>query len=110
MADQTFAEWCVVEMLGHRRTGGHVTEQEVAGAKFLRIDIPATPGYEPMTQLVNPSSIYALTPTTEELATAAARLSRPEPVSRWQLGALRSPDGDPLISGDFDEDNNGGPF
>lgn len=102
--DQTFSEWCVVELLGHRRLGAYVTEQELAGAKFLRLDVPATPGHEPMTQYVSPGSVYCLTPTTEELATAAARLSRPEPVTRWQLGAALSPDGDQLIAGDHDTD------
>lgn len=83
--------WCVVEMNGHRRTGAYVTEQEIAGAGFLRLEIPATPGHGPVTLHVNPKSIYCLTPTTQEIATKAAQLGRPDPVSRWELASISPP-------------------
>ncbi len=49
------------------------------------MDIPATPGHGPETKYINPSSVYALHPTTEAIATAAAARCRPEPISRWEL-------------------------
>lgn len=111
MTDQAIGH-CIVELLGHRRLGGYVTEQEVAGAKFLRVDIPATDGHEPMTQLVNPASVYCLTPTTEEIATKAATLARPAPVSRWELASIEAPkpQGEPDWLPDIDDATNGGPF
>jgi hypothetical protein len=33
--------WCILELMGHRKMGGYVREQEVAGAGFLRIDVPS---------------------------------------------------------------------
>ena len=84
-AESTFDEHCIVELLGHRKLAGRVREVQLAGAGFLRLDIPATPGHGPETQYIAPGSVYALHPTTEAIATAAAGNFRPQPVSRWEL-------------------------
>lgn len=62
MRDQ-FEGWAVVEMLGHRRLVGKVSQVELAGVKMLRVDIPSTPA---TFIFVNPLSLYALSPTTQE--------------------------------------------
>lgn len=85
--DHTFDQWAIVELLGHRRVAGRVRETTIGGAGFLRIDIPAGGGAGPQTQYVSPNSVYALHPTSEAIATAAADRVRPEPVSRWELPA-----------------------
>lgn len=83
--DQTvFAEWVILELMGHRRLAGFLTEQEIAGRGFLRLEIPAE---QPVTQLYNPSSVYCITPTTQAIATAVARTCRPAPVQQWELPA-----------------------
>lgn len=80
-----FREWAVIELLGHRRLGAFVTEQEVAGHGFLRLEIPGDDGGPAATQFVSPGAVYCLTPTTEAMARAVAARNRPEPVSRWEL-------------------------
>jgi hypothetical protein len=89
-----FSQWCVVELLGHRRTGGLVTEVQLAGHGFLRLDIPAVDAdglFEPArTQFVAPASVYALHPTTQVIATAAARATAP-PIRRYELFAAEKP-------------------
>jgi hypothetical protein len=32
--------WAIIELMGHRRLAGWLSEEEVAGAAFLRIDVP----------------------------------------------------------------------
>jgi hypothetical protein len=86
-AHSEFAEWCVLELMGHRRLAGYVTEQEIAGAAFLRIDVPGAEGQPDATQFYRPGVVYAITPTTEEIARAVARGNRPAPVHRWELPA-----------------------
>ena len=83
--EETFDEWVILELLGHRRVAGRVREVQLAGAGFLRLDIPATDGHGPQTQYISPGSVYAMHPTTEAIATAAAAGFRPQPVSRWEL-------------------------
>lgn len=82
-----FAQWVVLELMGHRRLAGFLTEQEIAGRGFLRLEIPAVVDQAAATQLYNPASVYCITPTTEELARAVAAGSRPAPVNRWELPA-----------------------
>jgi hypothetical protein len=82
--DKIFAEWVIIELMGHRRLAGFLTEQEIAGKGFLRLDIPGQPG---ATQLYNPTAVYAITPTTEDIARAVAATSQPAPVQRWELPA-----------------------
>jgi hypothetical protein len=82
--------WCVLELMGHRRLGGRVTEDLIAGAKVLRIDIPDGDGMT--TQFYGGGALYAMTPTSEEAARAvAAAVGRPEPVHRWELPAPAAP-------------------
>lgn len=80
--DQIFAEWVILELMGHRRLAGFLSEQEIAGKGFLRLEIPGQPG---ATQLYNPTSVYCITPTTEAIARAVATTSQPAPVQRWEL-------------------------
>jgi len=83
-----FEGWCVLELMGHRRLGGYVREQQIAGAGFLRIDVPGDAEPEVIaTQFYPPSSVYCITPTTEVMARAVAKGNRPEPVHRWELSA-----------------------
>ncbi|KLL11564.1 hypothetical protein [Protofrankia coriariae] len=82
---ETFNEWAILELFGHIRRAGRVREQEIAGQGFLRLDIPDGDSW--ITQLISPKAIYALTPTTEELARAAATRWQPEPVHPWELPA-----------------------
>lgn len=94
-----FDEWAILELMGHRRIAGHVVEVQVAGAGMLRVDIPAADASPAVTQYVSPASVYAIHPTTEEIATAAARSWRPKPVSRFELEPART------VNGTTDDDD-----
>lgn len=61
-ADQTFDEWCVAELLGHRRVAGRVREVQLAGHGFLRLDEPGADGQPGRTQFIAPGSVYVLHP------------------------------------------------
>lgn len=81
---EAFDQWCVVELFGHQRPAGRV-RPALFPAGHVRLDIPATNGHDAMTQILNPSSVYRMTPTTEQIATAVAANCRPAPVQRWEL-------------------------
>lgn len=84
-----FEGWAILELMGHRRLAGYVREQNVAGAGFIRIDVPGD-GADVATQLYAPGALYCLTPTTEDIARRFARSCQPEPVTRWELPPARS--------------------
>lgn len=83
-ATETFEQWAIVELMGHVRVAGRVTEEEHFGAKLGRIDIPThDDGFT--TQFFGGSSVYRLTPTTEEIARKVALHSQPAPVYHFEL-------------------------
>lgn len=81
---ETFAGWAILELMGHRRLAGYVSEQQVAGAAFVRIDVPAPDGAD-ATQFYSPSSVYCITPCVEQLARDVAATAQPRPVNEWDL-------------------------
>ena len=104
---ESFQEWAIVDLLGHVRMAGLVSEEEHFGTKMGRIDIPNVQGGF-TTQYFSGSAVYRLTPTTEEIARAVAARSQPEPVHRWELPpalipATEMPQGDTY--GDDPRDN-----
>jgi hypothetical protein len=80
--DGDYEGWVILELMGHRRLTGYLSEQEIAGRAFLRIDIPTQP---PCTQFYGAEAVYCITPTTEEMARNAAALNRVAPIQRWEL-------------------------
>jgi len=89
MEKTIFTEWCIVEMMGHRRIAGHVTERTIAGHGFLEVRIPSEP---PLVQFIQPSSIYAMTPCTEETARSLAKTLSPEPISYFDAKRMLAVD------------------
>ena len=91
MADDkkaTFEGWCILDLLGHKRLAGMVSEATVAGATMLRVDVPESPGKSAATVYVGGAAVYSLAPTSEEIARAVAASNDPAPVQRWELPKL----------------------
>ena len=89
---EPFSEWAIVELMGHIRVAGHLTEQQVAGGHFLRLDIHKEEGPAVITQLIPPppgGPVYRITITTEAVARKIGGRSVPEPVARWELEAAK---------------------
>lgn len=89
--------WAIIEIFGHQRIAGFMTEQVIAGQGFIRVDVPELPGetsMEPIaahSKLYGPGSIYAISPVDETLARLAAQQIRHVPVSSYGLReALRN--------------------
>ncbi|MCA9265373.1 MAG: hypothetical protein KDA60_16045 [Planctomycetales bacterium] len=81
----SFESWAIVEVMGHKKYAGLVTEQVIGGASFVRVDVPETEGHAAFTKCFGAASIYCITPTTEELARGVASTLREAPVSFYDL-------------------------
>lgn len=83
--------WAIVEIFGHQRIAGLMTEQTIAGQGFVRVDVPEIEGRRgegliaAHTKLYGPAAIYAINPVDEAVATAAARSIRHAPVSTYGM-------------------------
>lgn len=90
MSKETFDQWCLVELFGHTRIAGRVTEQTVGGCSFVRVDVPAVDDQPAFTKLYGNAAIYAISPVTEEIAIAAAKSYRVVPVAPYDIPELRA--------------------
>jgi hypothetical protein len=98
----SFSGWAICELMGHRTEPGLVSEEIHFGVPMVRIDSYGIGDEEPFrTRYYGGSSIYCLTPSTEEAARKAAEYLKPRPPTRV---ALRAPDDDDGYEPERDED------
>lgn len=76
---KTIEGFFICEQLGHKRLAGYVQEVTIAGTGFLRIDIPGEGEELKVTQYILPSTIYCLTPCSEEITRKMAAKIDPRP-------------------------------
>jgi hypothetical protein len=79
----------VIELFGHTRIAGKVTEQTVAGTSFVRIDVPETEKQPAFTRILHPNAIYAFNPVTEEVMLAMARQISIVPIQDWDIRKMQ---------------------
>lgn len=85
MTDNKFETWGVLQIMGHKKYAGYISEQAIAGAAMVRIDVPAVDGRPAFTELFGVGSIYAISPTSEEVAREIAKGLRITPVTEWDF-------------------------
>jgi hypothetical protein len=97
MKDQVerFEQWAIVEVMGHRRFAGFVTEAAIGGASFVRVDIPEVfcggENLPAFTKLLGAASIYAISPCTEETARAFAASFAQRSFATYEAPRLPAP-------------------
>jgi len=98
--------WALVELFGHARIAGKVSEQTIAGGAFLRVDVPTVDGQAEFTRFFGAGAVYSISPCSEEVVRLAARQLRTSPISVY-IPELRqlppSPDYEPTSEDDDDE-------
>jgi hypothetical protein len=93
--------WAIVELFGHARIAGAVSEYSFGGSTFTRVDVPDVTFPEPQyvdgqrtlvqrtiaghTKLLGANSIYSLAFVDEAAAIAAAHAIKHEPIKPYQL-------------------------
>lgn len=83
--ENRFKQWCIVELFGHQMIAGLVSEQQIGGSSFVRVDVPAVQGREEYTKLYGDKAIYAITPCDEPTARAMASSLNQAPVSEYHF-------------------------
>lgn len=95
--EEKFETWAIVELMGHRKIVGRISEEIRFGTVFCRIDVPEVPhGYgenahgtiPAFTQYYGGSSIYCLTPVSENIARLIAQKDQQRPVQPWDIPNL----------------------
>jgi hypothetical protein len=98
MTEASFKNYCIVELFGHSKIVGLVTEQAIGGETFIRVDVPKTQRHEAFTRMFGKGAIYSITPVSEDIATKAAEQIYVQPVTVYIEPARQ------LSGGDDDDD------
>lgn len=126
MQNNKFDSWAIVDIMGHQRLAGRVTEETIGGVSLLRCDIPEVNGIPAWTTYLTAGSLYQMTPVTEELARSMAAKIGKMPITFYDLpqqwrekiqsspAGLPAPDDDDMDIGvpddddDYDDDDDEG--
>ncbi len=107
MSDSSsFDNYCIVELFGHQKIVGRVTEQVIGGQTFIRVDVPPTKRYPEFTRMFGSGAIYSITPVSEDIARAAAERVYAEPVTVYIEPSHQLPVNNDNDDFDDDDDNN----
>lgn len=85
---KAFSEWAIIELFGHQRIAGRVSEQVIGGCAFVRVDVPEIGKIPAFTKMFGNGAIYAITICDEQSARMAARGCQQEPLAAWTVQHL----------------------
>ena len=74
-------QWAILELMGRKVVAGYLTKDDWQGHAMVRIDVPATSGFQAFTQVYGPQAVYCITYVSEEVARLTAEHNRVNPVS-----------------------------
>jgi hypothetical protein len=106
---QHFEAWGIVDLFGHTRIAGRISEQVIGGETFIRVDVPDNdPGSDKYhTRLFGKGAIYSMSLTDKAIACETARRSESRPVSAYEVRNLiadqRPQSAVPRTVDDFDD-------
>lgn len=83
--EEKFNQWCLVELYGHSRMVGIVSEASIGGCSFIRVDVPEDGGHKAFTRYLGNNAIYSMNPITEEIGMALLKRIRPVPVHPYEI-------------------------
>jgi hypothetical protein len=83
--ESTFEAWGLLELFGHTKLAGLLTEETIGGVHFIRIDIPKVDGTPGHTRYFTQGAIYGMSPTTEDVARRLAANLSVRPVQAYEL-------------------------
>lgn len=109
-SDRPAEVWAVVEVMGHSRYAGRISQDTTLGAALIRVEVPAVEGCPAFEKLLAPASIFAITPCSKDLAIEAAKRFQSRPFTLIELSdvgrpRLAAPVRDFLIADEEDEDD-----
>lgn len=105
-ANETFETWAIVELFGHSKIAGLVSEQNLAGGMFLRVDVPELRGWPAFTRFYGSGAVYSITPCTEEIARQAGEMLRVRPINVYGIAAPSLEVGEPVVLAHLDTGEN----
>ena len=97
--------WAIVELMGHCKISGRLSEEEKFGSKLGRLDIPQEDGTF-VTRYFGGASVYGIAVVSEAVARHVAKQTSVSPVSPWDFPKqLAAPVGETFFDHPNDEED-----
>ena len=104
-AANKFEQHCIIELFGHNKIAGFVTEETIGGCAFLRVDVPTVDGGGvQFTKYFGNGAIYAMNVTTKEEVLKVVGWMFPKPPVPRAASQLTAGDNDDDQDDDDDDD------
>ena len=81
--NQTFKSWAIIELFGHQKIAGYMTEQSIGAGNMIRIDVPETKKQPAYTRFLGNAAIYAINPVDENIARIIADRLNVAPITAY---------------------------
>lgn len=88
MNKQDNSFWAIIELMGHQRIAGKLSEYVFGGQSFIRVDVPETQNQPSFSRILSSQAIYAINPVTEEVANHLAESIQARPIDAWDASAM----------------------
>lgn len=75
----------VVDLFGHTRIAGQISDFALGGESFVRVDVPAVEDVPAHTRLFGKGAIYSISFTGREIAQAVARNLKSKPITVYDV-------------------------
>jgi hypothetical protein len=91
---EPFEIWALVELMGHQKIAGKVTEHKFGNQSMVRVDVPEVPASESasgrpaFTKILSIGSLYAINPMTERDVRDYAAKLKAMPLDIFDLNGL----------------------
>lgn len=105
-----FEHHCIIELMGHQRIAGMVTEQEIGDQSFIRVDVPEVEGIATFTKIYSANAIYSITPVDEATCLAIVSHDRARPIAIWGLNFHDPQLADKVTVEEYDDHFDDNPF
>lgn len=80
--------WAIVQVYGHTKYAGHISERLVFGKVMLELTVPEVSNLEVklpgFTKILNPDSVFDITPVSEEYAISMANKLVKQPIEGYE--------------------------
>ena len=80
--------YCLLELMGHQKVAGLLTETTIAGKGMLRVDIPNEKGQTIHTRFYSPDAVYSISPVDRQICIGIAVKCNVRPVTIYDLAKL----------------------
>lgn len=86
--EEKFEIWALVELMGHNKIAGRVTEHKFGNQSMLRVDVPSVGNLPAFSKIIAVNAIYAINPLSESDAIQYASHIKANPLDVWDMEKL----------------------